>query len=56
MSSTFTRGPRSTGVCSDPKVTVISESDKVTGSPVKLGKITGTTSGGQIDVSSLPSK
>ena len=54
MSSTFTRGPRSTGVCSDPKVTVISLSESVQGSPLKLGKITGTTSGGQIEVSSFP--
>ena len=56
MSSTFTRGPRSTGVCSDPKVTVISLSLRVTGSPLKAGKITGTIAGGQIEVSSLPSK
>ena len=35
---------------------MISESNKVTGSPLKVGKITGTTSGGQIEVSSLPSK
>ena len=56
MSSTFTKGPRSVGVCGVEKVTVISESDKVTGSPVKLGKITGTTSGGQIELSMRPSK
>jgi len=56
MSSTFTRGPRSTGVCSDPNVTVISESDKVTGSPEKAGKIADTTAGGQVEVSNLPSK
>jgi len=56
MSSTFTRGPRSVGVCSVSKVTVISESVKVTGSPVKLGKITDTIAGGQIEVSSFPSK
>ena len=56
MSSTLTRGPRSTGVCSDPKVTVISESDKVTGSPVKLGKITDTIAGGQIELSMRPSR
>ena len=56
MSSTLTSGPRSTGVCSDPKVTVISESLRVTASPEKLGNITGTIAGGQIEVSSLPSK
>ena len=38
------------------KVTVISESDKVTGSPLKAGKITDTTAGGQVEVSSAPSK
>ena len=38
------------------KVTVISESDKVTGSPEKAGKITDTIAGGQIEVSSLPSR
>jgi len=57
MSSTFTRGPRSTiEVCSVSKVTVISDSVKVTGSPVKLGKITGTIAGGQVEVSIDPSK
>ena len=56
MSSTLTSGPRSVGVWGVEKVTVISESVKVTGSPLKAGKITGTTSGGQIEVSSLPSK
>jgi len=56
MSSTFTSGPRSVGVWGVSKVTVISESVKVTGSPLKAGKITGTTSGGQVEVSSLPSK
>ena len=56
MSSTFTSGPRSVGVWGVSKVTVISESVKVTGSPLNAGKITGTTSGGQVEVSSLPSK
>ena len=56
MSSTLTSGPRSTGVCSDPNVTVISESLRVTGSPLKAAKITDTIAGGQIEVSSLPSK
>ena len=54
MSSTLTSGPRSTGVCSDPKVTVTSLSESVTGSPLKAGKIAGTIAGGQVDVSSLP--
>ena len=54
MSSTFTRGLRSVGVCSVSKVTVISESDKVTGSPLKEGKITDTIAGGQTELSSLP--
>ena len=44
------------GVWGVEKVTVTSESVKVTGSPVKLGKITGTTSGGQIEVSSRPKR
>jgi hypothetical protein len=44
------------GVWGVEKVTVISESDKVTGSPLNAGKITGTTSGGQIEVFNLPSK
>ena len=56
MSSTFTRGPRSTGVCSVSKVTVISESVSVTGSPLKAGKIAETTAGGQTDVSILPKR
>ena len=56
MSSTFTSGPRSVGVWGVSKVTVISESVKVTGSPLKSGKITDTTAGGQVEVSSLPSK
>jgi len=56
MSSTFTRGPRSVGVWGVEKVTVTSESVKVTGSPVNAGKIAGTIAGGQIEVSSLPSK
>jgi len=56
MSSTFTRGPRSVGVWGVEKVTVISESLRVTGSPLNAGKITGTTSGGQIEVFNLPSK
>ena len=42
------------GVWAVSKVTVISESDKVTASPVKAGKIAGTIAGGQIEVSSLP--
>ena len=54
MSSTFTRGPRSTGVCSDPKVTVTSLSESVTCSPLNAGKMTDTIAGGQIEVSSLP--
>jgi hypothetical protein len=56
MSSTFTRGPRSVGVWAVSKVTVISESDKVTGSPLNAGKIAGTIAGGQIEVSSLPAR
>ena len=44
------------GVWAVAKVTVISESDKVTGSPVKAGKIAGTIAGGQTEVSSFPSK
>ena len=56
MSSTFTSGPRSVGVWGVSKVTVISESVKVTGSPLNSGKITGTTSGGQIVVFISPSK
>ena len=44
------------GVWGVEKVTVISESVKVTGSPLNAGKITDTTAGGQVDVSSLPSK
>ena len=56
MSSTLTSGPRSTGICSDPKVTVISLSSSVTGSPLKAGKIADTTAGGQIEVSNFPSK
>ena len=56
MSSTLTRGPRSTGVCSVSKVTMISLSVRVTGSPLKAGKIVETTAGGQFEVSSLPSK
>ena len=44
------------GVCSVAKVTVISDSSSVTGSPKKAGKITGTIAGGQIEVSSFPSK
>lgn len=54
MSSTFTRGPRSVGVCSVSKVTMISESDKVTGSPLNAGKITDKIAGGHTEVSSLP--
>ena len=55
-SSTLTKAPRSTGVWGVEKVTVISESVKVTASPLNAGKITGTIAGGQIEVSSLPSK
>lgn len=44
------------GVWGVEKVTVISESVKVTGSPLKLGKITDTIAGGQIEVSRRPSK
>ena len=44
------------GVWGVEKVTVISESVKVTGSPLKAGKITDTIAGGQIEVSSFPSK
>ena len=44
------------GVWAVSKVTVISESFSVTASPEKFGKITGTTAGGQVEVSSLPSK
>jgi len=55
-SSTLTNAPRSTGVWGVAKVTVISESVKVTGSPLNAGKITDTTAGGQVEVSSLPSK
>ena len=56
MSSTRTRGPRSVGVCSVAKVTVISDSVKVTGSPLKAGKIVETIAGGQVEASSLPSR
>ena len=42
------------GVWAVSKVTVISESDKVTDSPLNAGKITGTIAGGQTEVSSLP--
>ncbi len=44
------------GVWGVEKVTVISESVKVTGSPLNAGKITGTTSGGQIEVFISPSR
>jgi hypothetical protein len=37
-------------------VTVISESLRVTGSPLKAGKITDTIAGGQIEVFISPSK
>jgi hypothetical protein len=56
MSSTLTSGPRSVGVCGVEKVTVTSLSVRVTGSPLKLGKITDTIAGGQIEVSRRPSK